>query len=119
MKQIRFSEFEGKTVAIDASMWLYRGAHSDKNNFKNEPHTPDSKYIDFVIRKIDQLLKENVELILVFDEPRLPKYSGDNIHITPYATYVFIQVLIKKKYENVEFIIVRPMHNLHIWLIIK
>ncbi|AEC05594.1 PIN domain-like family protein [Arabidopsis thaliana] len=78
LKSISFSALNSKTLAIDASMWLYRGALNNARKFLEEPTTPNSEHIMFVIKKVKQFIDRNVNPILVFDGHRLPIKSPRN-----------------------------------------
>ena len=62
--------FAGKTVAIDASAWLYKGIYSC--SWELATGIPTYGYLHFPLKMINMLLKHSVKPILVFDGLTLP-----------------------------------------------
>jgi exonuclease 1 len=91
--EICLSSYEGKTVAIDAYVWLHRGAYgcaaelvqgipTTKYILQQEPSwfcasaadsliQPD-RYIDYCMRKVALLRQNHITPLLVFDGQYLP-----------------------------------------------
>ena len=57
--------FRGQYLAVDASGWLHRGAHSCSSDLAQDKHT--ERYLGFSLRMIALCREHGVELLFVFD----------------------------------------------------
>ncbi len=64
------STFDGKTAAVDASAWLYKGIYSCSWELGNG--LPTHGYLNYPLKMIRMLQKNNVKPILVFDGTAMP-----------------------------------------------
>ena len=67
---INIRQYANQKVAIDAYVWLHRGAYQCSRELVMQLHT--TKYIDFCVKRIQLLIDNNVTPIMVFDGSRLP-----------------------------------------------
>ncbi|KAG8858224.1 Rad2 nuclease [Tulasnella sp. 330] len=68
------SEFKGKKFAVDAYVWLHRGAYACAPQLvKGEPTT---KYVDYIMHRVRMMRHYGVEPYLVFDGGPLPAKKG-------------------------------------------
>ena len=59
------SEFEGKTVAVDAMSWLYRGCYSCAYEICKK--IPTKAYLQYSYRMIDMLRRHGIKPIIIVD----------------------------------------------------
>ncbi|CAH0520531.1 unnamed protein product [Peronospora belbahrii] len=76
MDQVHVSKYSGKTVGIDASGWLYKGAYSCPVDLVLGRRT--DAYLNFSIQQITQLQEHNITPIFVFDGAPLPAKAQEN-----------------------------------------
>ncbi|KAH7467086.1 Exonuclease 1 [Phytophthora ramorum] len=74
--QVHVSKYAGKTVGIDASGWLYKGAYSCPVDLVLG--RPTDAYLNFSIQQIKLLQEHNITPILVFDGAPLPAKAQEN-----------------------------------------
>ncbi|KAK4056857.1 hypothetical protein OIO90_002107 [Microbotryomycetes sp. JL221] len=67
-------EFKGKTLAVDAYVWLHRGAYSCPEQLATGQYT--TKYVNYAMHRVRMLRHHGVEPFLVFDGGPLPSKSG-------------------------------------------
>ncbi|KAM0787688.1 hypothetical protein ACM66B_003750 [Microbotryomycetes sp. NB124-2] len=67
-------EFKGKTLAVDAYVWLHRGAYSCPEQLATGQAT--TKYVNYAMHRVRMLRHFGVEPYLVFDGAYLPSKSG-------------------------------------------
>ncbi|KAG9032667.1 Rad2 nuclease [Tulasnella sp. JGI-2019a] len=68
------SEFKGKRFAVDAYVWLHRGAYACAPQLVKGEST--TKYVDYIIHRIRMMRHHGVEPYLVFDGGPLPAKRG-------------------------------------------
>ncbi|ORY08295.1 PIN domain-like protein, partial [Basidiobolus meristosporus CBS 931.73] len=69
-KKTHLSSYEGQTIAVDAYVWLHKGAFAcAKELCLNEP---TKKYITYCMNKVKMLRSFNIKPLLVFDGGLLP-----------------------------------------------
>eukprot|EP00826_Nyctotherus_ovalis_P056587 TRINITY_DN7670_c0_g1_i3.p2 TRINITY_DN7670_c0_g1~~TRINITY_DN7670_c0_g1_i3.p2 ORF type:complete len:197 (+),score=67.96 TRINITY_DN7670_c0_g1_i3:129-719(+) len=66
----KISSFSGKTAAIDASAWIYKGIYSCVWELARD--VPTHGYLNYTIKMVNLLLKNSIKPILVFDGVILP-----------------------------------------------
>lgn len=66
----KISSFSGKTAAIDASAWIYKGIYSCVWELARD--IPTHGYLNYTIKMVNLLLKNSIKPILVFDGLILP-----------------------------------------------
>jgi len=66
----KITNFSGKTAAIDASAWLYKGIYSC--SWELATKVPTHGYLSYPLKMVDLLLKHSIKPILVFDGLTLP-----------------------------------------------
>ncbi|KAG6888721.1 hypothetical protein C0992_007630 [Termitomyces sp. T32_za158] len=71
-KQLK--EFSGKTIAVDAYVWLHRGVHTCATELATGK--PTHKYVDYAMRHVRLLRHHGIEPYLVFDGGPLPAKKG-------------------------------------------
>ncbi|KAE8989144.1 hypothetical protein PF004_g15019 [Phytophthora fragariae] len=74
--QVHVSKYAGKTVGVDASGWLYKGAYSCPLDLVLG--RPTDAYLNFSIQQIKHLQEHNITPILVFDGAPLPAKAQEN-----------------------------------------
>jgi len=62
---VHVGRFRGQYLAVDASGWLHRGAHSCSSDLAQDKHT--ERYLGFSLRMIALCREHGVELLFVFD----------------------------------------------------
>ena len=62
---VHVGRFRGQYLAVDASGWLHRGAHSCSSDLAQGKHT--ERYLGFSLRMIALCREHGVELLFVFD----------------------------------------------------
>ncbi|GMH55675.1 hypothetical protein TL16_g01965 [Triparma laevis f. inornata] len=74
--------YGGRTLAVDASSWLHKGAYccAEKLNEPNGENTQKDRYVNYVMKRCDELIRfAAVErIILVFDGSRCPLKADTN-----------------------------------------
>eukprot|EP00644_Phytophthora_capsici_P015362 jgi/Phyca11/113344/e_gw1.24.35.1 len=75
--QVHVSKYAGKTVGVDASSWLYKGAYSCPVDLVLGK--PTDAYLNFSIQHIKLLQDNNITPIMVFDGAPLPSKGQENI----------------------------------------
>ncbi|TDL16707.1 hypothetical protein BD410DRAFT_614988 [Rickenella mellea] len=68
------SDFAGQTLAVDAYVWLHRGAYACATELATG--RPTTKYVDFCIHRVRLLRHYNILPFLVFDGGPLPAKGG-------------------------------------------
>ncbi|KAG5338503.1 hypothetical protein C0989_007275 [Termitomyces sp. Mn162] len=71
-KQLR--ELSGKTIAVDAYVWLHRGVRTCATELATGK--PTHKYVDYTMRHVRLLRHHGIEPYLVFDGGPLPAKKG-------------------------------------------
>ena len=69
-KKGHLNDFKGKTVAVDAYIWIYKGSVNCATEIALKQKTHD--YIEYCNRKISQLQEKGITPLLVFDGCYLP-----------------------------------------------
>eukprot|EP01127_Copromyxa_protea_P021370 TRINITY_DN7324_c0_g1_i1.p1 TRINITY_DN7324_c0_g1~~TRINITY_DN7324_c0_g1_i1.p1 ORF type:complete len:950 (-),score=166.50 TRINITY_DN7324_c0_g1_i1:62-2911(-) len=72
--QVHLQELANLTVAVDAYVWLHRGAYACSSELCQD--IPTSKYISYCMNQIELLRSHNITPILVFDGCYLPAKGG-------------------------------------------
>lgn len=72
--QRHLSEFAGQTLAVDAYVWLHRGAYACATELATGK--PTTKYVDFSMHRVRLLRHYNILPYLVFDGGPLPAKQG-------------------------------------------
>lgn len=67
---VDLSLLSGESVAVDAYVWLHKGAFSCA--FELATGKPTLKYVDYCMRKVNQLKQNSIWPIIVFDGGKLP-----------------------------------------------
>ncbi|KAG7380688.1 Rad2 nuclease [Phytophthora pseudosyringae] len=75
--QVHVSKYAGKTVGVDASGWLYKGAYSCPVDLVMG--RPTDAYLNFAVQHIKMLQDHYITPILVFDGAPLPSKAQENI----------------------------------------
>ena len=81
------SEFSGKTVAVDAYVWLHRGIYTCSTELASSlslSGSPNStskiirttKYVDFCLARVRLLKHHGINLVVVFDGGKLEAKKG-------------------------------------------
>ena len=73
-RQRHLSELAGQTLAVDAYVWLHRGAFACAAEIATGK--PTSKYVDFCMRHVRLLRHHSILPYLVFDGGPLPAKQG-------------------------------------------
>ncbi|KAG6861398.1 hypothetical protein C0995_000527 [Termitomyces sp. Mi166 len=73
----RLEEFSGKTIAVDAYVWLHRGVHTCATELATGK--PTHKYVDYAMRHVRLLRHHGIEPYLVFDGGPLPAKKGTEV----------------------------------------
>ncbi|KAF9557610.1 PIN domain-like protein [Agrocybe pediades] len=68
------SEFSGKTIAVDAYVWLHRGVYSCATELATGKST--HKYVDYAMHRVRLLRHYGIEPYIVFDGGPLPAKKG-------------------------------------------
>lgn len=70
------SQFQGKRAGVDGYSWIHKSMHSgDLQIYLNNNITSIYKYFS---RKIKQLIKLKIEIILIFDGAEMPLKKNTN-----------------------------------------
>jgi exonuclease-1 len=72
--QRSISELKGKTLAVDAYVWLHRGAYGCAMEMVTGK--PTTRYVDYAMHRIRFMRHHGVEPYLVFDGGPLPAKEG-------------------------------------------
>ena len=64
------SYYKGMKMAVDGYCWLHKSVYSMTNEIFENPNS--KKYLAYLIRRLDQLLKFNIHPIIIFDGDKLP-----------------------------------------------
>ena len=72
------SAYAGKTVAVDAYCWLHRGAFSCATELALGQ--PTDAFLNFAMKMVQQLRRNGVEPLLVFDGASLPAKARTQQH---------------------------------------
>lgn len=73
-KQKHLSEFAGQTLAVDAYVWLHRGAYACATELVTGK--PTRRYVDYCMQRVRLLRHHNILPYLVFDGGPLPAKQG-------------------------------------------
>jgi exonuclease 1 len=73
---VHISELRGKRVAVDAYVWLHRGAYACSMELAQR--IPTNKYISYCLHRVRLLQHHGVIPILVFDGAPLPAKRETN-----------------------------------------
>ncbi|KAF9500687.1 PIN domain-like protein [Pleurotus eryngii] len=68
------SEFSGRTLAVDAYVWLHRGVYSCATELATGKRT--HKYVDYAMHRVRLLRHHGIEPYVVFDGGPLPAKRG-------------------------------------------
>ncbi|KAJ3502406.1 hypothetical protein NLJ89_g8902 [Agrocybe chaxingu] len=68
------SEFKGKTIAVDAYVWLHKGLYSCATELATGKKT--HKYVDYGMHRVRLLKHHGIEPYIVFDGGPLPAKKG-------------------------------------------
>ncbi|KAF4586686.1 Rad2 nuclease [Pleurotus pulmonarius] len=68
------SEFSGRTLAVDAYVWLHRGVYSCATELATGKRT--HKYVDYAMHRVRLLRHHGIEPYIVFDGGPLPAKRG-------------------------------------------
>ncbi|TPX38893.1 hypothetical protein SeMB42_g06558 [Synchytrium endobioticum] len=71
---IHLSDLKGLTVAVDSYVWLHRAAFGCAQDLALG--NPTTRYVGFVVRKMEQLRDHGIHPIMVFDGGPLPMKAG-------------------------------------------
>lgn len=73
-------DIRNKTVAIDASHWIYRAAYAcpEKLYYRNQMHHAHAIINNYIANQVKILKQYNVKLIFIFDGMRLPAKKQTN-----------------------------------------
>lgn len=75
---LHIKELEGLTIAVDAYVWLHRGAYSCSRELCE--NIPTDKYLTYCMGFVDLLRLYKIKPILVFDGGRLPMKGNKESH---------------------------------------
>lgn len=75
LRDTHIHEYSGKTLAVDAYVWLHRGAFSCAEELCTGVKT--SKYLSYCIKMLELLLRFNIRPIIIFDGARLPMKENE------------------------------------------
>uniref|UniRef100_A0A7S1KUX0 Exonuclease 1 n=1 Tax=Percolomonas cosmopolitus TaxID=63605 RepID=A0A7S1KUX0_9EUKA len=75
LNAVHIREYKGKRLAVDAYVWLHKGAFSCAEELCQGIAT--EKYLNFCSRMVGLLLHYGVIPVIVFDGDRLPMKSGE------------------------------------------
>ncbi|KLO09954.1 PIN domain-like protein [Schizopora paradoxa] len=73
-RQRHLSDFSGQTIAVDAYVWLHRGAYGCATELVTGK--PTRKYVDFCMQRVRLLRHHGISPYLVFDGGPLPAKLG-------------------------------------------
>ncbi|KAL7682809.1 putative XPG/Rad2 endonuclease, PIN-like domain superfamily, 5'-3' exonuclease domain superfamily [Plasmopara halstedii] len=76
MDQVHVSKYDGNTVGVDASDWLYKGAYSCPVDLVLG--RPTDAYLNYAMQHLKLLQQHNIRPILVFDGAPLPSKAQEN-----------------------------------------
>ncbi|KAI0701399.1 PIN domain-like protein [Cytidiella melzeri] len=68
------SEYSGQTIAVDAYVWLHRGAYACAAELVTGKRT--NKYVDYAMHRVRLLRHHNIKPYVVFDGGPLPAKRG-------------------------------------------
>ncbi|KDR79971.1 hypothetical protein GALMADRAFT_62406 [Galerina marginata CBS 339.88] len=68
------SEYSGKTIAVDAYVWLHKGVYSCATDIATGKNT--HKYVDYAMHRVRLLRHHKIEPYIVFDGGPLPAKKG-------------------------------------------
>ncbi|CAI5717214.1 unnamed protein product [Hyaloperonospora brassicae] len=74
--QVHVSKYAGKTVGVDASGWLYKGAYSCPVDLVFG--RPTDAYLNYAMQQLHQLRAHDITPILVFDGAPLPAKAQEH-----------------------------------------
>ncbi|RKO99948.1 hypothetical protein CXG81DRAFT_1335, partial [Caulochytrium protostelioides] len=69
-RPVHLDDLRGQTLGIDGYVWLHRGAYACAIELALDQ--PTTRYIDFFMKRIQQLLDHQITPYVVFDGGRLP-----------------------------------------------
>lgn len=78
-REAHLKDLDGLRVAVDAYVWLHRGAFGCAIDLAQGGCTSNTSYISFCMKRINLLKEHNIQPILVFDGGCLPMKSGTEI----------------------------------------
>lgn len=64
------SEFQNKSIAIDASGWLHKGLYAATEDFVDSGFVDNQLYVDYILMRIHELKSYGIEPVMVFDGRR-------------------------------------------------
>lgn len=73
-KQKHLSEFAGQTLAVDAYVWLHRGAYACAVELAT--NKPTKRYVDYCMHRVRLLRYHKIQPFIVFDGGPLPAKQG-------------------------------------------
>ena len=73
-KQKHLSEFAGQTIAVDAYVWLHRGAYACAVELAT--NKPTKRYVDYCMQRVRLLRYHKIQPFIVFDGGPLPAKQG-------------------------------------------
>ncbi|KAF8515840.1 PIN domain-like protein [Hysterangium stoloniferum] len=76
-KPIHLSELSGKTIAVDAYVWLHRGAYTCAPEVVTGKAT--TKYVQYALNRVRLLQYYNIRPYIVFDGGPLPAKKGTEV----------------------------------------
>lgn len=74
-QQIPLSDLKGKTLAVDAYVWLHKGAYSCAMEMVTGKGTT-TRYVDYAMHRIRFMRHHGIEPFVVFDGGPLPAKEG-------------------------------------------
>ena len=69
-QQVHITEYRGKRVAVDSYVWLHKAVLTCAADLCL--NVPTSKYVDYFVARVQDLIQAGVIPVLVFDGDRLP-----------------------------------------------
>jgi exonuclease-1 len=72
IENININQCQGSTIAVDTYGWIYKGAFSCSQLDLNNELATHNKIKNYVLAKVDFLIKKNIKLVMVFDGCKLP-----------------------------------------------
>ncbi|KAF8586120.1 hypothetical protein K439DRAFT_1632043 [Ramaria rubella] len=76
-KPTHLSELAGKTIAVDAYVWLHRGAYACATEIVTGK--PTTKYVDYAMHRVRLLQYHKITPYIVFDGGPLPAKKGTEV----------------------------------------
>lgn len=78
MRKTHLSQLSGSTCGVDGYVWLHRAIYSCGSDLVLNPENACSKYLNYCMSKVFQLVRWKIKPFIVFDGKPLPSKSHTN-----------------------------------------